>query len=367
MSEAGVGPVRGGRGDLGLGRRIFQGRCSRADALMLAIYPRPTDEPKPAPAEPTPPDTVMLANGQTASLAGMSYDALHQLQWEQEQKFARAITAFPAGSPQRTLIVGQAYDTISTILVREAEERARQGGAADAKGETPLVMGFDPKYVKFVLQLLNTQVARGEGRPRMFEIGYGSGVLLKEVRDYGFEVGGIEVSAAMQERAVRVLGDRYAPGLLVGDFRTLALADLPGPPTLVYWNDVLEHVAVDEAEDYLAHIYKLLAPRGQLVTITPNWLMRPSDVTADFCPPRTEARGLHLKEYRLAEVTRMLRRAGFRRVATPLCTTRSRVWLGGGGFRRTKQLLEPALDRAPIKLARLLCRGFAMSCTIATK
>jgi SAM-dependent methyltransferase len=333
---------------------------------MLAIYPLPTDEPKPAPELPKAPDEVMLANGQLKSLAGMPFAALHELQWEQEQRFAKAIHAFPAGSPQRSLIVGQAYDTISTILVHMAEIKAGELGE-DAGGEKPLMMGFDPKYVKLVLELLNRQVARGEGRPRMFEVGYGSGVLLREVRDYGFEVGGIEVSAAMQERAVRVLGERYAKGLLVGDLRSLAVEDMAGQPTLIYWNDVLEHVAVDEAQDYLAHIYKLLAPRGQLVTITPNWLMRPSDVTADFCPPRSEARGLHLKEYRLAEVTRMLRRAGFRRVATPLATTHKRVWLGAGGFRRTKQLLEPALDRAPLKLARLLCRGFSMSCTIATK
>ncbi|HYO26153.1 MAG TPA: class I SAM-dependent methyltransferase [Lacipirellulaceae bacterium] len=331
---------------------------------MLAIYPLPAETPR---AE-TPPEraTVMLCSGKTASLAGLSHDQLHQLQWEQEQKFARAIMAFPARSAERSLIVGQAYDTISTILVHIAQEKARaQGDSADA--QAPLLMGFDQKYVRLVLRLLNNQVARGEGRPRMFEIGYGSGVLLKEVRDYGFDVSGIEVSAAMHERAVRVLGPRYAAGLMVGDFRSLSAEDLPGPPTLVYWNDVLEHVAVDEAEDYLAHIHRLLAPRGQLVTITPNWLLRPSDVTGDFCPARTQARGLHLKEYRLAEVTRMLRRAGFRRVATPLATTRKHVMLLGGGGRRTKQLLEPLLDRAPLALARLLCRGWSMSCTIATK
>src|SRR4029453_9238647 len=105
--------------------------------------------------------------------------------------------------------------------------------------------------------------------------------------------------------------------------------ELAGRPTLVYWNDVLEHIPVDEAAEYVAHIHRLLAPRGQLVTITPNWLLRPSDVTGDFCPPRTEARGLHLKEYRLAEVTRLLKRAGFRRVATPLGTTHTRVVLCG--------------------------------------
>ncbi len=334
---------------------------------MLAIYPLPTDEPQQADDAATPGvGAVMLANGQTAVLAGMSGAELHRLQWEQEQKFARAITAFPPGSAERQLIVGQAYDTISTVLAERAAVEGR-GRGETSELDSPLLMGFNQKYVQLVLRLLETQVARGEGQPRLFEIGYGSGVMLKEVRDHGFDVGGIEVSSAMHERAVRVVGGRYAKGLLVGDFRELAAEDLPGAPTLVYWNDVLEHVAVDEAADYAAQIYKLLAPRGQLVTITPNWLMRPSDVTGDFCPWRTEARGLHLKEYRLAEVTRLLKRAGFRRVATPLATTRKRVWVCGGGGRVVKQALEPVLDRGPVKLARLLCRGLGMSCTIATK
>ena len=79
---------------------------------------------------------------------------------------------------------------------------------------------------------------------------------------------------------------------------------LAGRPTLIYWNDVFEHIPPDEIGDYLSHIHRLLAPGGTLVTITPHWLLRPMDVTGDFCPPRTVARGLHLKEYRLAEVTR---------------------------------------------------------------
>jgi SAM-dependent methyltransferase len=333
---------------------------------MLAIYPMPADEPQAIETPPLPLE-VMLASGQVATLAGLTAEELHRLQWEQEQKFARAIAAFPARSPQRGMIVGQAYDTISAILIQRAGEEARARGEA-FDPERPLVMGFDKKYVRLALDLLNRQVARGEGRPRLFEIGYGSGVLLKEVRDLGFEVGGIEVSVAMRERAARLLGDRYGKGLLLGDFRDLRAEDFPGgPPSLVYWNDVLEHLPVDEAAEYVAHIHKLLAPRGQLVTITPNWIMRPSDVTGDFCPPRTEARGLHLKEYRLKEVVRMLRRAGFRRVGMPLGTTPGRVWLCGGGGRRTKQLLEPVLDRLPVRPAQFLCRGFALSCTIATK
>jgi hypothetical protein len=76
---------------------------------------------------------------------------------------------------------------------------------------------------------------------------------------------------------------------------------------------------------------------------------------------------LHLKEYRLAEVTRLLRQVGFQHVSTPLLATPSRLITGGGGGRVLKQFIEPWLDRLPVRAARLLCRGFAMSTTIAWK
>ena len=50
----------------------------------------------------------------------------------------------------------------------------------------------------------------------------------------------------------------------------------------------------------------MLVPGGQLLTITPNWHVRPSDVTVAFCPPRTASAGLHLKEYTLREVSDLL-------------------------------------------------------------
>jgi O-methyltransferase involved in polyketide biosynthesis len=147
----------------------------------------------------------------------------------------------------------------------------------------------------------------------------------------------------------------------------VTLESLAGQPTLIYWNDVFEHIPPDEIEEYVSHLYGLLAPGGSLVTITPHWLLRPSDVTRDFCPRRTEARGFHFKEYQLKEVTRLLKRAGFRRVATPLFATHHRLVLCGGGGRFAKQLVESLLDRLPVRAADLLCRGMAMSCTVAKK
>ncbi|MCA9231903.1 MAG: methyltransferase domain-containing protein [Planctomycetales bacterium] len=298
---------------------------------------------------------VLLADGQSQSLDGLTGDQLHELQWHQEQLFALAILQSPKASKERSLATAQAYDTICSLLAAQRIE-----------GQ-PLIMGMDARYVRLVLEILDRQVKQGMGQPRFFEIGYGCGEMLRQVRDRGFLVGGVEVSTAMRDKALGTLGERCADQLLLGDLRDVDPKSFSTKPSLVYWNDVFEHVCPDEIEDYLAHIYKMLAPGGSLVTITPNWLLRPSDVTGDFCPPRTEARGLHLKEYRLAEVSWLLRRAGFRSVATPLVVSKRRIYLAGNGLRWVKQLAEPLIDHLPWRVAHLLCRGLGLSCTIATK
>ena len=320
---------------------------------MLTLNPLPSDSPETP--EPKPSREVMLASGSWSSLSGLGTDQLQRLQWEQEQQFAHAIRSLPKGSKDRALVVGQAYDTVCAIL--SAQQPAGQ----------PLMMGLDPRYGRLGVELLHQQIRRGMGQPRFFEVGYGSGLMLKEVRDHGFKCSGIEVSKAMRAEALTILGEKYAAELLLGDLRSVTKDSLSGRPSLIYWNDVFEHICPDEIAEFLEKIYELLVPGGQLLTITPNWLMRPSDVTGDFCPPRTEARGLHLKEYRLSEVTKLLKQAGFRRVAAPLFVSRKRIYHLGGGFRLAKQWMEPLLNKLPVPATDLLCRGLGLSYTIATK
>jgi hypothetical protein len=299
---------------------------------------------------------VTLASGRRLSLEGLSRERLLELQWHEEQEFARDIMAAPKGSIERGAVIRQAYDTICTILAAQAAEVGK-----------PLVMGLDRRYVQLVLRLLRAQHEMRHEQPSFFEVGYGCGALVAQVHSHHYPVGGIEVSTVMRQQALELLGERHSPFLLLGDLRQVQLDSLAGPPTLVFWNDVLEHIPPDEIDDYLVKIYELLAPGGALVTITPHWLLRPSDVTGDFCPPRTEARGLHLKEYRLTEIRRLMQRAGFGRIATPLLATRRRLVMCGGGGCLVKQWIEPWLDRLPVRAAHLICRGLALNATIAWK
>ena len=298
---------------------------------------------------------VTLADGALEDLSTLDRPRLVRLQWEQERAFARQILDAPKGSPQRAEATRRAYDTVTRIFAAVA-------GFADQ----PVVMGLRPRYARLLQTLLVRQQRRGIC-PAFFEIGYGSGGLLKRVAQWGFPAAGIEVSETMYRQACRQLGPSRQADLHRGEFLGYRFPDPEARHSLIYWNDVFEHIPPDEISACLEKIHRLLVPGGQLVTITPNWHMRPSDITGDVCPPRTEAMGLHLKEYTLREVRGLLRRAGFTRVATPLVVVPGRIVLCGSGLVGLKCLLEPGLERLPVRLAELLCRGFGLSETIATR
>jgi SAM-dependent methyltransferase len=298
---------------------------------------------------------VVLADGICRDLSELARDELVFLQWEQEKEFALQIMASAKGSQARSQITRRAYDTVTGILA-----------VARGTGSDSLVMGMHPKHERLVLKLLQRQRRNGVDAG-FFEIGYASGKLLKRIGDAGFPFAGIEVSTVMRDMALRLLGEEHAEKLLLGDFLSLGKPLAGRRFSLVYWNDVFEHIPPDEIGDWLKRIHGLLAPGGKLVTITPNWHVRPSDVTKAIRPPRSEAAGLHLKEYTLGEVTRLLRRAGFDDVATPLGVTSQHVVLCGNGLAALKRFFEPALEWLPFGLAQLACRGGGLSCTIATK
>ncbi len=297
---------------------------------------------------------VVLADGSRLSLEGISPAELLRLQLEQEQAYARRFVEFPKRSAERAAAFAEGYDTVTALF-------------AAANGiDGPVAMGVDGRHEQLVLNLLDQQRRRGAAA-KLFEVGYGCGTLLERVSRHGYAVGGIEVSPAMHREAQDAVAAEHRSRLLLGDFMA---DDAPleyGEYTLCYWNDVFEHVAPDEISDYLERIFQLLAPGGSLVTITPNWHVRPNDVTADFFPPRTEASGVHLKEYTLGEVTQLLRRAGFQHVATPLFVTRRQIAVCGSGLAGIKRLAEPLLEWLPFSFARLLVRGFGFSCTIARR
>ena len=301
---------------------------------------------------------VRLHDGRQLDLAQLSNDELTQLQCEQEPAFARQIRATTKGSQVRTDVIRHAYETVCTILDQMSKRQIA--------GQT-LSMGMDVRYKRFVLDLLASQRVQGiDGG--VFELGFGAGIFLQAASEAGHRVGGLEVSSQLFEESKSKLPESCHRNLWLGDFCSIDFCEQQSSYSLAYWNDVFEHVPVDEISDYLQKLCGLLKPGGKLVTITPNWHMRPSDVTVLLKPQRTEAIGFHLKEYTLGEVRGLLLNAGFQSVHTPFFISPGRFYYSNF-FDMTflKSQLEPLLEYLPVGLAIQMCRRFGFSCTIATK
>jgi SAM-dependent methyltransferase len=88
---------------------------------------------------------------------------------------------------------------------------------------------------------------------------------------------------------------------------------------VAYSNQLMEHLHPDDAAAQLDGIVRALRPGGIYLCITPNRVSGPHDISKYFDEVAT---GFHLKEYTFAELSALLRAAGFAAV-TP--------YLGAGG------------------------------------
>jgi hypothetical protein len=69
-----------------------------------------------------------------------------------------------------------------------------------------------------------------------------------------------------------------------------------------YWNDVMEHIPFDEIHGHINLIKQKLTADGFIITITPNKLRGPTDISSLFLPRGSTAKGFHLHEYTFKEI-----------------------------------------------------------------
>ncbi len=86
----------------------------------------------------------------------------------------------------------------------------------------------------------------------------------------------------------------------------LPLAD--GSVGLAYSNQLIEHLHPHDAVEHLREVFRVLAPGGRYLCVTPNALTGPWDISRMFS---TAATGLHLHEYSNRELAGLLGGVGF--------------------------------------------------------
>ncbi len=82
---------------------------------------------------------------------------------------------------------------------------------------------------------------------------------------------------------------------------------------LVYSNQLMEHLHPADALEQLQVIYEAMTPGGAYICITPNRINGPHDVSRYFDRVAT---GFHLKEYTVAELSKLFHKVGFSRISS---------------------------------------------------
>jgi SAM-dependent methyltransferase len=169
---------------------------------------------------------------------------------------------------------------------------------------------------------------------RFLELGPGDCALAVEVARHVAKVTAVDVSDALYDH----LEQQANFELLLGDGVTV-----PVPSSsfdVAFSSQVLEHLHPEDALDHVREVARALAPGGVFVCVTPNRLAGPWDVSRHYDRVAT---GLHLREYTLTELRRLLREGGFSDVRC-FISARGRHLspvLGSSWLRPLEAMIEP--------------------------
>ena len=93
----------------------------------------------------------------------------------------------------------------------------------------------------------------------------------------------------------------------------LVLSDgvsIPVEATLIFSNQLMEHLHPDDVREQLRNVVTALLPGGRYLCITPSRLNGPHDISRGV---DKVARGFHLREYTYTELDRLFKDVGFAR------------------------------------------------------
>lgn len=234
-----------------------------------------------------------------------------------------------AGREERAAMYASVYDEWCRRVPRNPM-LARKAAPAERERHVRKQMMFIGRFLRDGLTFL--------------EIGPGDCALAFAVAKVARRVYGVDVSGELTGGSARP--PNFELAIAQGN-------DIPLPPGSVdvaYSNQLMEHLHPDDAEEQVRSVYRSLARGGVYMCLTPNRITGPHDISKYFDEVAT---GFHLKEYTNAELSRLLKAAGFRSV---------RKYVGAAGvFVRFPLALAVGCERLVERLPRRLRRRVGLS------
>jgi hypothetical protein len=258
-----------------------------------------------------------LSTPEYVDLSLLTVKELERLHFDEEVWAAEKIRATAPFSSERNDLLKKGYELVTKIMHEKALK----------SGKTKSAFGANNQYCRLVKKLINRiRLKNNNNKVVYYEAGIGTGLV---------------ASSLLEDKDVIIRGcDVYLDPKLKSNprfnFHEGTLFDAPNEIDfsedtnlsvnlgggrqdkkntsidLFYWNDVLEHLLEDEADQYVDLIHRKMTDNGIICTITPNKFIGPSDITKLFYPYGTKPKGFHFREYSYFEVKTIFESHGFR-------------------------------------------------------
>ena len=256
-----------------------------------------------------------ISNGVTLDISQLSIDELRRLHYEEEIFTAEKAKRTRPFSKERNDLLARGYGLVATVM-RELAVR---------QDKTFKAMGAKYSYCNLLARLVEQKKAskKKEGKIIFFEAGVGTGMVASYLSD-------------REDVIAKGCDFLIDPGLKNSSRLELIEADLlealkrvdDASIDIFYSNDVFEHILDDEMGECMKQIRKKLSPDGIVVTITPNPLSGPHDISRLYLPVGSKAKGFHFHEYTYGEISQLFRSHGFRVFQVVLCNPFTRNFFG---------------------------------------
>ena len=233
-----------------------------------------------------------------------------------------------ADKAERAQLYGEVYDELYRSVPDHPQLTSKQEPAA----RTAAVARTHARLSRFLTR-----------SSTFLEIGPGDLALATQIAQSVARVIAVDVSAEITKHGV------LPPNLelVLSDGSSIPVRE--GSVDVAYSDQLMEHLHPDDALDQLRNLVRALRPGGRYICLTPSGISGPHDISMYFSEEPT---GFHLKEYTTTELERMLRSAGFTRVAVLVPVGERFVVVPV----RMSTILEALMRRLPRRAARSLAR-----------